>query len=141
MFRYRCSIKKKPSLAFTLIELLIVIIIIGILAGVMMLIVHSGNHAAEAAKIISDLRSLKSAAMLYYLDNPDGPAPQIDPDLKMRMDRPPDARYSIDESASGVIFAQCDLSSISSGIIDKLKKSDTAVELTSDDTIARIKIR
>ncbi len=141
MFRYRCSIKKKPSLAFTLIELLIVIIIIGILAGVMMLIVHSGNHAAEAAKIISDLRSLKSAAMLYYLDNPDGPAPQIDPDLKTRMDRPPDGRYSIDESASGVIFAQCDLSSISSGIIDKLKKSDTAVELTSDDTIARIKIR
>lgn len=126
---------------FTLVEMLVVILIVGILVGAMMLLLGSANHAAEAAKIISDLRSLKSAAMLYYLDNPDGPAPQIDPDLKTRMDRPPDARYSIDESASGVIFAQCDLSSIPSGIIDKLKKSDTAVELTSDDTIARIKIR
>ena len=131
----------KKQRGFTLVELLIVIIIMGILAGAMMLIVSSGNEAAEAAKIISDLRSLKSAAMIYYLDNPDGPAPQIDPDLKMRMDRPPDARYSIDESASGVIFAQCDLSSISSGIIDKLKKSDTAVEVISGDTIARILIR
>ena len=126
---------------FTLVEMLVVILIVGILVGAMMLLLGSANHAAEAAKIISDLRSLKSAAMLYYLDNPDGPAPQIDPDLKTRMDRPPDGRYSIDESASGVIYAQCDLSSISSGIIDKLKKSDTAVELTSDDTIARIKIR
>ena len=133
--------KFRSEQAFTLVELLMVIMIIGILAGTMMLILHSGNHAAEAAKIISDLRSLKSAAMLYYLDNPDGPAPQIDPDLKTRMDRPPDARYSVYESASGVICAQCDLSSIPSGIIDKLKKSDTAVELTSDDTIARIKIR
>ena len=135
------SEKNKKYSAFTLVELLIVIIIIGILAGAMMLIVHSGNHAAEAAKIISDLRSLKSAAMLYYLDNPDGPTPLIDPDLKAHMDRPPDLRYSIDEPSTGTIFAQCDLSSISSGIIDKLKKSDTAVELTSDDTIARIRIR
>lgn len=127
--------------AFTLIELLMVIIIIGILAAAMMLIVSSGNEAAEAAKIISDLRSLKSAAMLYYLENPDGPTPQVDPDLKAHMDKPPDIKYSIDEPAKGTIFVQCDLSSLSSGIIDKLKKSDTAVELTSDDTIARIKIR
>lgn len=133
--------RESKSNAFSLVELLIVIIIIGILSGAMILIVHSGNHAAEAAKIISDLRCLKAAAMLYYLDNPDGPAPRIDPDLKTHMDRPPDGRYSIEESASGVIFAQCDLSSIPSGIIDKLKKSDTAVELTSNDKIARIKIR
>ncbi len=54
---------------FTLVELLIVIIIIGILAGSMMLVAGSGTDRAEATKIISDLRSLKAAALMYYADN------------------------------------------------------------------------
>jgi len=131
----------KERVAFTLVELLIVIIIIGILTGMMMLIVHSGNHAAEAAKIISDLRSLKSAAMLYYLDDPDAPDPKIDLDLKAHMDRPPDGKYGIDKYATDHLYAYCDLTDVSSGIIAKLKNNDTAVEVISDDTIARIRIR
>ena len=54
---------------FTLVELLIVIIIIGILAGSMMLVAGSGTDSAEATKIVSDLRSLNAAALLYYADN------------------------------------------------------------------------
>lgn len=126
---------------FTLVEMLVVILIVGILVGAMMLLLGSANHAAEAAKVISDLRSLKSAAMLYYLDNPDAPEPQIDPDLKAHMDRPPGGKYGIDKFSTDHLYAYCDLTDVSSGIIAKLKNNDTAVEVISDDTIARIRIR
>jgi len=59
---------------FTLVELLIVIIIIGILAGSMMLVAGSGTDRAEATKIISDLRSMKGAALMYYADENKWPA-------------------------------------------------------------------
>ncbi|MCL2008999.1 MAG: prepilin-type N-terminal cleavage/methylation domain-containing protein [Synergistaceae bacterium] len=51
---------------FTLVELLIVIVIIGILAAAMLLSSGSATDAAEASTIVSDLRSLRSARLLYY---------------------------------------------------------------------------
>jgi len=55
---------KKLRKGFTLVELLIVIIIIGILAAALLLSSSSSSDAAEAARLISDLRSLKAAALL-----------------------------------------------------------------------------
>lgn len=57
---------------FTLVELLIVIIIIGILAGAMMLVAGRSRDSAEASKIISDLRSVKAAALIWLTENPAG---------------------------------------------------------------------
>jgi general secretion pathway protein G len=54
---------------FTLVELLIVIMIIAILAGMMLLATGSATDSAEATKVINDLRNLKSAARLYFGDN------------------------------------------------------------------------
>lgn len=78
---------------------------------------------------------------MYYLDNPEGPEPKIDPDLKAHMDRPPDGEYGIDKFSTDHLYAYCDLTDVSSGIIEKLRNNDTAIEVISGDTIARIRIR
>jgi general secretion pathway protein G len=57
--------------AFTLVELLITIIITGILASAMLLVMGSGSDKAEATKIVSNLRALKGAALMYYVDKTD----------------------------------------------------------------------
>jgi prepilin-type N-terminal cleavage/methylation domain-containing protein len=53
---------------FTLVEILIVIVIIGILAGSLLLIMGTARDNAEAARIISEMRTMKSAAVLYRSD-------------------------------------------------------------------------
>ena len=58
----------KKSKGFTLVELLIVVVIIGILAGMMMLSTGSATAKAEATKIVSNLRNMKAAAIMVYAD-------------------------------------------------------------------------
>ena len=57
---------------FSLVELLVVIVIMGILGAGVMLSSSGAVASARALTIINDLRSLKEAALLFYLDNPDG---------------------------------------------------------------------
>ena len=78
----------KKRAGFTLVELLIVIIIIGILAGAMLLVAGSGTDKAEATKIISDLRGLKAAALMLYADKPNIAAGDVKiEELQKYMDR------------------------------------------------------
>ena len=63
------KIKKREG--FTLVELLIVIVVIGILSAMMMLSSNEAVSSAKAAKIISDLRNLKTAVLAWYADNLD----------------------------------------------------------------------
>ncbi|MBQ7220307.1 MAG: prepilin-type N-terminal cleavage/methylation domain-containing protein [Synergistaceae bacterium] len=56
---------------FTLVELLIVIVVIGVLAAMMMLSSTEAVSSAKAIKIVSDLTNLKKALMEWYVDNLD----------------------------------------------------------------------
>ena len=74
--------KKSFRKGFTLVELLIVIVVIGILSAMMMLSSTEAVSSARAADIISDLRNLKTAALAWYADNLDYVEGKIDQDGK-----------------------------------------------------------
>ncbi|MEG2515602.1 MAG: prepilin-type N-terminal cleavage/methylation domain-containing protein [Acidaminococcaceae bacterium] len=52
---------------FTLIELVVVIAILGILAGIAIPRLMDATAAARGAKIVADLRTIDSAALLYQI--------------------------------------------------------------------------
>ena len=56
---------------FTLVELLIVIVVIGILSAMMMLSSTEAVSSARANNIVSNLRNLKTAALAFYIDSMD----------------------------------------------------------------------
>ncbi|MDR1159097.1 MAG: type II secretion system GspH family protein [Syntrophomonadaceae bacterium] len=62
------KIMKARKSGFTLVELLIVIMIIAILAGMTMLATGAAIDGAEAARVINDLLSMKAAAIMFCLD-------------------------------------------------------------------------
>lgn len=59
----------KHTRAFTLIELLTVIAIIGVLAGILVPVVGRVRETARSAQCVSNLRQLASAARLWIDDN------------------------------------------------------------------------
>lgn len=136
-------IKKNRKKGFTLVELLIVIIIIGILAGMMMLSTGSATDKAEATKIVSDMRNIKSACLMYYADKgawPDAAGPLTTAQAKGGkvsdyLDTNPDARYELNVTDGiNVVFTP---GSTDAKILTKLgdMASDSGIyNATSSDT-------
>ena len=56
---------------FTLVELLIVIVVIGVLSAMMMLSSTEAVSSARASNIVSNLRNLKTATLAWYADHLD----------------------------------------------------------------------
>ncbi len=56
---------------FTLVELLIVIVVIGILSAMMMLSSTEAVSSAKANNVISNIHNLKTATLAFYVDNID----------------------------------------------------------------------
>ena len=67
---------KLNTKAFTLLEMLLVIAIIAILAGIVIVAINPGRQLAQArnAQRWSDIRSLHSAVQQFYIDNKEWPA-------------------------------------------------------------------
>ena len=63
-----CGLRRK---AFTLVELLIVIVVIGILAAMMMFSSTEAVISAKVNNIITALRDLRTAGMAWRADHPD----------------------------------------------------------------------
>ncbi|GHS87015.1 hypothetical protein AGMMS49957_06150 [Synergistales bacterium] len=61
--------KLRAKKGFTLVELLIVIVIIGILVGAMLLSSGSATATAKASAALSELRGLKAAVIVYMADH------------------------------------------------------------------------
>ncbi|MCL2009617.1 MAG: type II secretion system GspH family protein [Synergistaceae bacterium] len=61
----------KKHKGFTLVELLIVIVIVGILAAAMMLASGSATASADASVIIYNLRDLKTASLMLWATSRD----------------------------------------------------------------------
>ena len=56
---------------FTLVELLIVIVVIGVLSAMMMLSSTEAVSSAKASNIVSNLRNMKTAALAWFADHLD----------------------------------------------------------------------
>ena len=56
---------------FTLVELLIVIVVIGVLSAMMMLSSTEAVSSARASNVISNMRNIKTAVLSWYTDNLD----------------------------------------------------------------------
>jgi general secretion pathway protein G len=67
------DLRKKDD-GFTLVELLIVIIILGVLAGIVVFSVQAFQNRGETAACKADFKSVETALEAYYAQNSDYPA-------------------------------------------------------------------
>jgi prepilin-type N-terminal cleavage/methylation domain-containing protein len=72
---------------FSLVELLIVILVIGVLAGMMMIAAGSATDGAEAARYVSDLRMAKSASLLLFINEGTWPTEANEATVRASLDR------------------------------------------------------
>ena len=71
---------------FTLVELLIVITIIGILAGMSFLYAPKMTAKSDAIKIVNNMKELKFAALFYYADHNAWPGGNEETKIRMLVD-------------------------------------------------------
>ena len=64
---------KNLRAGFTLVELIVVIAVLGVLAGIAIPRFVNANMAARGSKILADMNACESAINIYYVKNGDYP--------------------------------------------------------------------
>lgn len=59
----------RPHRAFTLLELLVAIALVGVLAGILIPVTGAVRHKARATQCLSNMRQVGAASLLYVNDN------------------------------------------------------------------------
>lgn len=115
----------KKSKGFTLVELLIVIIIIGILAGMLMLSAGSATDKAEATKVVANMRTIKAGCLLFYADKGNWPSADdtgmsgVTQFIDVSVDT---SVYTLDKNGSGgiVVKATPSAGGLQAGVYNKI---------------------
>ena len=68
MNKFRKGLSRAKSRGFTLIELMVVVMIIGLLSGAVIVNVNKARQDSRDAKRIADLGTVASALQMYYTD-------------------------------------------------------------------------
>ncbi|MDY5391007.1 prepilin-type N-terminal cleavage/methylation domain-containing protein [Cloacibacillus porcorum] len=132
--------KYRKAKGFTLIELLIVIVIIGILAGMMMLSTGAATDRAQATKLLSDLRNIKAATLMVYVDNGvEWPTQQMsvggttDSSIDKYLDsKPTGATFNVTYSGSADIKATITATNVPAKVGEKLKVLEDSAGISVD---------
>lgn len=117
--RKRIFGKKK---GFTLVEVMVVVIIIGALSGILMISAITAMDRAEATRIVSDLKNIQSASVLYFADNsawPVGEISVVNPYLSAKLDA--GSNYSF-EGGDASVIATYRNDGVSASVMKKLQE-------------------
>lgn len=106
---------------FTLVEILIAVIIIGILAGAFLLSAGSAPDIADASRIINDMKTMKKASLMAFADRNTWPSDrsEIRPYLDRTLCKPGGVCYDL-ENLNSDLYIKADLLDGNSGRNRKL---------------------
>jgi general secretion pathway protein G len=132
--------RKWKSEGFTLVELLVALVIVGILAGALLLVSSAGADKAQAARVVSDLRNLKAAAVEFNASS--GRWPSAVADLSGYLDGPLECKgpvcYEVASGETGTFIGfTADLARAGAGLKDRLKGMAGSVALYSDTALTK----
>ena len=93
--------RRDAQSGFTLIELMVVILILGLLATIVVQSLRGATDKAKRTKAQADLAELKTALDRYYIDN--GSYPTTDQGLNALVNRPTNGRIPANYEEGGYI--------------------------------------